>query len=290
MRDLIESYCKRYNYLNSDSEYILSAYDKIAANSAAAAVFESICSQYRKTCDIDYNEADRMAKEAGRAVGVHDFTSTLLMYIMLSFTLEERYIERNIDIEIFDGAMRDITYKIRECKTVKGIVGVFTNWFSGFYKLTRFALGRLQFEIIPMKCDFDNGEHRVFADEPVINMHIPSSGVPLTKERYENAFSLAKAFFADKIARQDVPFVCSSWLLDPVHEIILSESSNILAFKREFEIISSSVGLGENLWRIFGTDEKNPERLPASTSLQRAYKNHLLKEGRVGSAYGILFR
>ena len=141
-----------------------------------------------------------------------------------------------------------------------------------------------------MKCDFDNGEHSVKADEPVINMHIPSSGVPLTKERYENAFSLAKAFFADKIARQDVPFVCSSWLLDPIHESILPESSNILAFKREFTIISSSGGLGENLWRIFGTDEKNAERLSASTSLQRAYRNHLLKEGRVGSAYGILFR
>ncbi len=290
MKDYIKSFLLRFKYSDSDSEFLLSAWDSIEADHSASFAFKHVYDSYCESVDIDYNASNVAIQAAAREAGVHDYTATFLMYIVLSQRLEQLYIQRGIDNSIFYESMKDLSFKLKECKEVKGIVGTFTNWFPGFYKLTRFALGRLQFELTEAKYDYTDGVNGVKVGDTVINMHIPSSGEPLTPEAADESFALAKEFFRDSFDTEYIPFVCSSWLLHPINDHILPEKSNIRAFKNRFVILSHKLDLGENLWRFFGTDEKNPEKLPANTSLRRAYVEHLKAGGRTGSAYGIFFK
>ena len=55
------------------------------------------------------------------------------------------------------------------------------------------------------------------------------------------------------------------------------------------DIVESGVNRrGGDLWRLFDTDEKDPEKLPADSSMRRAYVSHLKNGGNVGWGFGVL--
>ncbi len=75
----------------------------------------------------------------------------------------------------------------------------------------------------------------------------------------------------------------------PEHETMLDKNSNIYRFMKMFDYLD--YGIKKNNWdlyRIFGTYEKRPEYLPEKTSLQRAYKKHLLNGGKTGYGIGVI--
>ena len=46
---------------------------------------------------------------------------------------------------------------------------------------------------------------------------------------------------------------------------------------------------GEDLWRLFDTEDRNPDRLPTNTSFRKRYVDHLKNGGLVGWGYGVFF-
>ena len=186
--------------------------------------------------------------------------------------------------------MRDFKYKIEECKLVKGIVGMFVpNWYVGNFLLSRFALGRLQFEVYEFGRNYTKDGKTLTPQSKVLAVHIPRSGEPLTKEACDKSFDMAKEFYRETVG--DIcAFTCGSWLLYPENENILSPDSNTYRFMKRFDIIEWKT-LKENteLWRLFDTDEKNPDRLPTNTSMQKAYVEHLKKGGKTGTGFGVFF-
>ncbi len=87
--------------------------------------------------------------------------------------------------------------------------------------------------------------------------------------------------------QESCPFVCYSWLLYPENKNILQPNTNTYRFMSEYDIIGWEVNNGEDLWRLFDTEEKNPDRLPADTSMRRCYIDHLKNGGRVGCGFGV---
>lgn len=60
-----------------------------------------------------------------------------------------RYEEKGIDLSIYHASMLDLKWKLMETNRVYGIWGVHCgDWFRPFFQAERFALGRLQFEVI----------------------------------------------------------------------------------------------------------------------------------------------
>ena len=84
--------------------------------------------------------------------------------------------------------------------------------------------------------------------------------------------------------------VCHSWLLYPPYGEILSPTSNIVSFQRDFDITGQEASEEfDDSWRLFGGDYKKPlEDLPERTSMQRAFKNYLLAGGKAGEGRGVL--
>ena len=262
------------------------------ANDQARAHFEQALAAYGADMNCDYGQIMGKARQAGSAVGVRSYTSELLLFICLSRKLRERYVERGIDLSIWHDSMLDLRYKLDECLAVYGICGSFVaGWFPGFFNLTRFALGRLQFELWDLDRDYQKGEISLAKGTKTINMHIPRSGEPLSPALYEDSFARAKEFYQATFPKnQPAPFVCHSWLLYPDTAKFVPPHLNTYKFLSEFTIMESNHNNGEDLWRLFDTMEQNPDRLPTDTSLRRAFVAHLKAGGRVGYGFGILFR
>lgn len=289
MRQYLECFFEDFKYDKSDAKYFLEVYDIIASDKDAIGFLQEALMLYNNNIKCDYNKILEYCGRIALKIKIHEFTIELLMFFCLSKRLSEVYTERGIDREIFYNSMLDLKYKLEECKLVKGIRGSFVAfWFIGFFDLTRFALGRLQFEVVEFKRNYEKDGCKLFPESKVLNMHIPRTGTPLDKESCIESYRQAEQFFKEELGDNCV-FVCDSWLLYPEHKRLLPESSNIRRFMEQFDIIDHGI-FRENreLWRFFDTNEQNPYRLPTDTSLRRIYVDYLKKGGRVGWGYGVI--
>ena len=296
MRTYFEEFFKEFDYSAKDTACLLDAFDKICACDEARIPFERAYEAYVTDLNCDYGAMMRETQQGGRLAGVHNFTTDLLLYIMLSKHLRHLYEHHGIALSIWHDSMLDLKYKLDECRVVYDICGSFVGgWFPGFFNLTRFALGRLQFELIDMPIEFEGNGIKITKGQKAINMHIPRSGEPLSPTLYEDSFARAKEFYkgtfpADQGPEGKAPFVCHSWLLYPDTAKFVPPHLNTYKFLSEFTIMESAHNNGEDLWRLFDTMEQHPDRLPTDTSLRRAFVAHLKSGGRVGYGFGILFR
>ena len=290
MRNYLTEFFKDFEYDTEDAEHLLCAYGKITADARACRILDEALAAYGESIDIDYEEQIlKRSKEISNIIEIHPYTTDLLLFICMTKRLEQVYAERGLDMQIYHDSVLDLKWKLEECKTVRGICGSFVAfWFPRFFSLKCFALGRLQFEVTLMKCDYEKNGIRLEKDKSrVINVHIPRTGTPMDKESCDKAYALAREFFKDQV---DVcAFVCHSWLLFPKNLEILPAHTNTCKFISEFDIMDWGYNEGQDLWRLFDTHEMNPNRLPTNGSLRRCYAEHLKAGGRVGWGYGIKF-
>ncbi len=288
MKAYLREFLKSCGYAEQDQAFLTDTYAKIRKYPKPAELWEKAIALYREDIKCDLREVLALADRAGALLGIHPYTAELLILLCLTQRLREEYERRGVDIGIYRDTVLDLKYKNEECKLVKGTVGTFVaEWFFKFFDMTRFALGRLQFQVIEFEHEYEKNGVKLTPHSNVIDVHIPRSLEPLDERSCDEAFSRARAFFADEIG-ETCAFVCHSWLLFPGHETMLSHTSNVYRFMNRFDIIQSGISHGKgDLWRLFDTDEKDPEKLPADTSMRRAYVNHLKNGGKVGWGFGV---
>ena len=266
------------------------ALDRITADRVATAWLRRLIEQYEtseQSCNYKRMLADGQAM--GKVLGIHEHTMDLLLFLCLGEPLRIRYAARGIDESVWLDSMMDLRYKLEECRLVQGTVGSFVApWFGGFFNMTRFALGRLQFEIVHTSRDYTLGGELLPAGTPAINMHIPRTGTRLDHGEVMESYRAAAAWFADVFPDGTALFTCSSWLLDPWNLTVLKPTSNLAAFIGDFEIVSSHSyeGYGD-LWRLFDCAYTgNPADLPRDSSLRRAYADRVARGEPTGSGRG----
>lgn len=269
-------------------------FERIDGDTELSGAFDRARDAYLSGETPDIGQALPGLDAIGEKYQIRNYTLHFVFLLSLTEQLHEKYRERGISDEIYFDTMNDLSCKLRECIECKGYPGTFVaSWDDGFFKLDRFALGRFQYEVR------DFGVNGGFATRSgiivpggtrVLNMHIPSTGVPLTDEvrfdSYKKAYAFHKKLFPDGIAL----FVCGSWLLYPNHRKFLPENSNILKFLGDFQIISSNEkkSFGDD-WRVFGRYAgMSPDKLPRDTGLRRAYADWLAAGNRSGDGYGII--
>lgn len=289
MRDYLLNFLKKQNYTQEDSEYLISCYDKINSDENAKKCLEKAVALYNENINCEYGVIVGLADEAAKIVYVCEYTAELIMFLLFTKKLKERYDEKGISEEIFNATVSDFRYQMQVCKQIRGVIGTeCADWCMGFIQMTRFCIGRFQYEIIKFGYNYEKDGKVLTPDSRVLNVHIPASGEPLSEELAKESFRLAKEFYKDEIG-EPFAFKCSSWLLYPEHEQILDKNSNIYRFMKMFDYLD--YGIKKNNWdmhRIFGTYEMRPEYLPEKTSLQRAYKKHLLAGGKTGYGVGVI--
>ena len=259
----------------------------VSENDRLFELFRSWEEAYWKSPELDYETLWKELERAGEEEGVSGYTLDLLFAIGISRRTWELYEERGISRRIFHDSMADLHWKLLECRKMYGIWGTFVAWwFPWWFELKRFALGRLQFELVPFEHEYEKDGIVLHEDSTVINVHIPSCG-PLSPEKCRDSYARAAEFFRGHFQDRPVVFMCESWLLYPPHEKILPEHSNIRTFMSDYDVFKVVEDNGD-LWRIFYGAEKNGfENLPEHTGLERAYKKWLLEGHKAGYGYGV---
>ena len=290
MKNYLSTFLPSQEYTPEDTEYLLATYERIASDEQALAMWDNALKLYDDSVECDYKEILKTADEVAYMLRLYPYTTEFLMFLCMTPRLRERYIERDIPLNIYEDTVKDLRYKSVKCKRIYGMFGFFSSgWFVGFFNLTRFCLGRLQFEVIDFGTEYNKDGHTLTPETKVINVHIPGSEKPFTPEACQEAYLLAKEFFRGEVA-DPTPFVCDSWFLFPEHETLLPHHSNIYKFYKRYDVFDWTYDKrGSDLWRIFGTLERNLDKLPRETSMQRAYIEYLGSGGTPGSGRGIFF-
>ena len=264
--------------------------DLIAADKVASAWLKHLVAQHDADMNCNYDQMRLDVKALGGALGVHDYTMEMLLFLALGDKLRQRYIEKGIDESMYYAAMADLRYKLEECRLVYGVNGTFVAfWYPHFFRMTLFAFKRLQFEIIQLKKDYEVGGIAVPAGTKLLNMHIPRTGTKLDHGDVLESYRQGAEFFADQLEGQPGVFTCNSWMLDPFHATVLSPNSNMVAFYNDFKIVETGFAKDYGgVWRVFDKRfDGNVDDLPADTSLRRAYIDRIKRGEPVGHARGI---
>jgi len=180
------------------------------------------------------------------------------------------------DDQVFYDTFADLRYKALECHTRYGVWGTFVpHWYPRFYRGNIVKLGRMEYErrlyggtepASLMGLTLNPGD-------PLLYLHIPSSGEPFDLASRLDSYRRAAAYFGGPLI-----CACSSWLLWPDYASLLPARSNIADFRKDFRLIQrKEQDQFKDGWRVFGAAWDGPlAQLPEESRLQRAFKRHLL--------------
>ena len=287
MREYLMTFMRECEYPEAAISELLTAYARICARRGVE--LSELISEYDNNNHTDYKIIEDKIKQIATESEVHEYTASLILLLCYTKRLREYYREVGIDDAIFRATVLDLRYKLDECKCVYGIWGTFVlYWFWGFFRLERFALGRLQFEIVSFGADHTVDGIALTPDTRVLNVHIPRTQERLDHASVLESYRLAADFYrpilGDKIA-----FVCSSWLLFPRHREMLREGANLLDFMNDYDVYASGEyqGYGE-VWRLFDRAyDGDVSHLPDNTSLRRAYVGLIERGEKTGWGKGV---
>lgn len=242
-----------------------------------------------------FERASESLKKLSRESGLNLYSLWMIFFLELGEYAEALYQKKGWSKALFEHTFEDLRYKLMECRINKGQWGTFVaGWYPIFIFGRILAHGRLQYEdqAYPYEEPYQFGDIRIEKGCPILNLHIPNSGEPLTKEARLASYREAWAFYQKegKLLPGNILAVgCHSWLLYPPYQEVFPEGSNIRDFASDFQIIHSDDRDFYDFWRVFGPKSKeSPEALPEGTRLQKAFKAHILKGGPFGDAAGIL--
>jgi hypothetical protein len=211
--------------------------------------------------------------------GVPRYASDMIVLLYAAEKMAERYKEAGLSDEIYLDTISDLRNKLYECKKLKGEWGTFVAWWlAGYFRLKRFALGRLQYEVV---------EHE---GKPALNCHIPS-GSPLNFEAVTASLRKAYDFYPQVRFDGKITVVCHSWLLYPPHRELFSDGGNLRRFVDLFTITESTPDpKNQSLWLIFykNYNSVSLDELPTDTTLRRAFVKYLRDGNCMGYGRGYL--
>ncbi len=272
------------------------AYDRLTASAHADWVAE-VVDAYIEARDLPMTLRDALNRLTVASADIHvsPYILHLMFYSLLAEALLARYTAAGISADIWKSSMEDFACKLEECRKMHGVNGTFVgSWFTRFFDMTLFGLGRLEFEMAYTTSPYTMDGITYPQETPMLKVHIPSRG-KLTATDCLDAFARAAEFFAHYFPQYKTNggflLSCHSWLLDPRLADILPPTSGILQFASLFTVMDTSVSaVNDCMWRIFYRDkDKDPADLPRDTSLQRAYADFLAAGNLPGSAMGLRF-
>ena len=214
----------------------------------------------------------------------------VLMFLSALPDLIKSHAEMRIPVNITEDTLSDLPLWIRHHRTKTGQFGLpVPSWLANHFCTKIFKLGRLQFEFNRLPDDIPTLRN-LKKGTPILGVHIPATG-PLETEASMDSFRQALYFFPTFFPTYAFSaFTCRSWLLDPILEQILPQTSNLVRFQKLWHLHPVAGATHHQTFeRVFGDRHLPLEQVPRNTSLQKAVYAHLEKGGKVCEGGGIIF-
>lgn len=285
----ILSFCREVGIPEDHTDFFANAYSALESSGGSNALNEAVRDYLADKTKKAPEVTETLAPVAAKA-GVHQFTLNALFVILAFGEMRELYIGKYGE-EIYRDTAGDLANKIRECIQAEGVIGITAiSWYHLFLREVIFALGRLQFHIVPFPREvYEKNGNVVRKDQPIIKLHIPSSG-KLTADLCFDAYRRAYRFFKSHFEGDVLPFMCTSWMLYERNLEFFPEGGNLARFMSDFDIIENDENPDHpDLWRIFGKKYTDFTELPRDTSLRAAMADYLLAGNPMGHGFGVFF-
>ena len=289
-KEYLSAFLRDYGYEPEAQAALMKAYDDVFSLPACREIGEDLRRLYGENRDCDFSAVLRGCERMAELSGVNVFTVNLLILILLTEVSKRHYAAEKIPEEIWRQNFADLKYKCAECRAVKGIWGTFVPWwYDRFFNVTRFAFGKLQFELMRFDHTYEKEGVILSPQDQAVNVHIPRTGEKLYPADVEDACSRADGFFRERFGLERTVFICHSWLLYPVNKQLLSKTSNLHDFISRFDLIDQGESADySEVWRLFDTEyQGDPDRLPRDTSLRRAYAQRIKNGQPLGWGFGV---
>lgn len=286
----MEQYMKAAGFDKIETEYFANKYASMDKEDKK--LIDSLGREfvYGDTIEI-YNSVYESLKPLSEKYNT-DFKSIYMVFLLANLDkMKQIYREKNIDEALFFDMVKDLKYKLDECKKVHGIYGTMSfNWYYKIFSGEIVSLGRFQYQKDKFYGkNYTWGDINLTSDDDVVRFHIPSSG-PITREMRLDSYKKAFEYYGKKKGEYLV-ITCVSWLLYQENRIIYPEGSNLLDFMDDFDITDSVEHENPfpNAWRVFGMDfTGDTSILPDKTTLQKNYIEWLKSGNKVGSGLGVI--
>ena len=243
--------------------------------------------------DCNTDETTKRLAVLGEKLSAATDSCWMLLLLLAAERAKVLYDRRGVSDEVFFDTFSDLRCKALECLEENGVWGTFVaGWYRLFYTCRIIKFGRLEYE--DARYDraepFCLGDVRLEGGDPVKSIHIPSSNEPFDLEARLASYRAAYEFYSRESGSDKLCCICSSWLLFPDYEKILSPKSNIVSFMHDFDITHRyEKDEFHDDWRLFGRAHRLPvAEYPEDTSMRRAVKKFLLDGNRTGEGFGVL--
>jgi len=229
--------------------------------------------------------AEESLDRYAESIGERPLMLRLAFCLFCTDKMYEIFTELGLSDKVYLDSLIDLRVWANTCMKNYGEWGMREfKWLSNALRGKLFRMGRLQFERTVMEhCDYNKHGVQVKKEEEVIGVHIPEDGRMSGEDRLDS-YKQAYEYFGNSV------FICETYLFYPAQSDFLPETSNILAFMNEFDVVYyEEDSQMRDMWRIFGMrGSYDPATLPRDTSLQRAYADHLARTGKNGMGYGVM--
>ncbi len=261
--------------------------EKVNENKEVTALFKT--AEEKVFFSEDNVEYYPYIEKAAEILGENVHTVNMVFWLLCTIPLKETYKKNNLSDEMYYDTVSDFKAKLNECKKMHDVWGTHVTWFAPFFKLKRFAFGRLQYDIY----EWDQGDYQGMKDGDLsFRMHIPS-GQPLTIDSAFDSFKKLYSHYKGQLKDGILPIILRTWFMYAPIMALLKEESNLKKFCSLFEIVSSQdidnkYGYMNFVFNTNYESEETLKNLPEETVLQRRLKKYLLDGNGFGIGTGII--
>ena len=158
-KEYLLQYCKENYYPEEACATLLEMLDTLSANEKAVSVFRQQELLYRRDLSTDFEGMIRRITLLAEELELDVRIVHQLFLICLTPALHEKHQKAGLPEELYDKIQWDVYRKLMECHEVHGVWGTVTaTWNTRAFQLTRFQLGRLQFEPIYAYASYEDGD------------------------------------------------------------------------------------------------------------------------------------
>ena len=289
----IKYVCEEFLYPDYVTPQLQDALTAIDESEDAKEIFQSILDDYSTDYNTDFKGMMKQMDDIAKITGIHAFVVYLLFCILFLKPLKTFHERQNLQESIWRETCLDVKYKMYHCVNIYKICGIFDmdmEWMARYYKVDRFPMGRLQFEIVKLEEDRVIQGISLKKGSPMINVHIPRSGEKLDRDAVYASYARGAEFFKDLFPDDYVVFCCESYFFHESVLNILKEGSNIHKFVSDYTVFPYKDDKDYfEMWRVFDcyVDESVVDTLPTNTSFRRDLVNYLKTGKPVGEGRGI---
>ena len=197
-RSFIKLFLQETRFPPEACRAVLEAWDRVEAAGRLPALRGAVEAYLRS---FSTEETQSALEALSEGCGVPVYTLWLLLLMAAAQPAREDFHRRGLGDGLFWETFSDLRYKALECWRVYRVWGVFVAfWYPIFYTGEILKLGRLEYQegVFRGEGPVTVGDVTVRPGDPVKQLHIPSSGEPLTREARLDSYRRAFARFGQK--------------------------------------------------------------------------------------------